>query len=143
MVRAIFVALLVGLVLGGGGGYYLGHSVASGDCARDSKRAQDAAIERAGAELATRSEEDRQLGAQVAAGRVAAIGRRDALETDLRRAPVRADCGLDAKSLGLFNRSVDAINAAIGAASGSVPDAVPAAAAPGGRPAGDAPPVGE
>lgn len=143
MVRAIFVALLVGLVLGGGGGYYLGHSVASGDCARDSKRAQDAAIERAGAELATRSEEDRQLGAQVAAGRVAAIGRRNALETDLRRAPARADCGLDDSSVRLFNDSIDAINADSGSAAGSVPDAVPAAAAPERRPAGDAPPVGE
>ena len=143
MARIILVALLVGLVLGGGGGFYLGHALEAGDCARAEKRGQDAAVEHVREELATRRDEDRQLGTAIAAGRVAAIGRRNALETDLRRAPARADCGLDDSSVRLFNDSIDAINADSGSAAGSVPDAVPAAAAPERRPAGDAPPVGE
>ena len=143
MARIILVALLVGLVLGGGGGFYLGHALEAGDCARAEKRGQDAAVEHVREELATRRDEDRQLGTAIAAGRVAAIGRRDAIEADLRRAPPRLECGMDAESVGLFNRSVDAINADSSAPTGRVPDAVPAAAAPGGRPAGDAAPVGE
>lgn len=143
MARIILVALLVGLVLGGGGGFYLGHALEAGDCARAEKRGQDAAVGRAREELETRSEEDRQLGTAIAAGRVAAIGRRNATEADLRRAPPRLECGMDADSLRLFNSSVDAINADSSTAAGRVPDAMPTAAAPDGRPAGDAAPVGE
>lgn len=98
------------------------------DCALESAALADAAARRARSAAEAQAARDLAAAKAQAAARLAQLSRRHALEADIERRPVPADCGLDAVSLGLLNDAIRTGNGASAIAPGSLPGGVPAGA---------------
>ena len=117
------IAVLVALLVGAGGGFWLGNGMASGKCARDQLDGTTQALQTATAVVEAGRESVKDLAAETAqAGqRSAAVAARQMRqrgehEKAIQRGPVVADCGRDDVSFGVLLSAIRAAN------SGANPD---------------------
>lgn len=111
-------AVGVALLVGAGGGFWLGNGMASGKCARDQLDGTTQALQTASAvveagresvkDLATETAEAGQRSAAVAARQ---MKERVVYETVIQKVPVVADCRRDAESFGLLVSAIRSANA--------------------------------
>lgn len=116
--RNTLLAVLVALLVGAGGGAWVGHGLASGDCAREQLDGTAQALQatagvvEAGREsvrgLVAESAEAGQRAAAVAARQ---IKERVVYETLIQKVPVGADCRRDVESFGLLVGAIRTANA--------------------------------
>lgn len=112
------LAVLIAAAVGAAGGFWVGHGLASGDCAADKLDSTAQALETATGVVEAGRESVKDLAAETAqAGqRAAAVETRQmkervVYETLVQKVPDRIDCSRDAESYGLLLNAIRTANA--------------------------------